>query len=77
MTFQEYWKIKNFEPKGMRLLGFKPRRYLQVFHNVKKSMFLYPNEKQTAGSGQCIDALIKEMIKEDKIAIVKLNPFGF
>ena len=28
IDFQEYWKIKNFEIKGMKLLGFKPRKYL-------------------------------------------------
>ena len=70
----EMKKVKNFGTNGMKLLGFKPRKYLQIFHNIKHSYFIYPDEKKTTGSGQCTDALIKEMLSQDKIAIVKLIP---
>ena len=44
-------------------MGFKPRKCLKVFHNVKHSYFIYPDDKRITGSQQVADALIKEMIK--------------
>lgn len=70
----EMKKIKNFAPPGMQLMGFKPRSYLKVYHNIKHSYFLHPDEKKTQGASQCADALIKEMVAQDKIAIVKFTP---
>jgi ATP-dependent DNA helicase 2 subunit 1 len=67
-------KIKNFASAGMKLMGFKPMSYLKVYHNVKHSYFMYPDEKKTKGSSQCTDALIKEMIAQNKVAIVKFIP---
>ena len=58
----------------MRLMGFKPKSYLKVYHNLKHSYFVYPDEKKVTGSSQCTDALIKEMIKAEKVAIVKFVP---
>lgn len=59
---EEMKKIKNFAPPGMKLMGFKPRSYLKVYHNIKHSYFMYPDEKKTKGASQCSDALIKEML---------------
>lgn len=59
---------------GMKLMGFKDKSYLKIYHNIKHSYFIFPDEKKTTGSSQCSDALIKEMIKSDKIAIVKFIP---
>ena len=55
-------------------MGFKPRKALKVHHNIKHSYFIYPDEKRITGSAQVTDALIKEMIKDDKIAIVRFIP---
>ena len=55
-------------------MGFKPKSYLKVYHNLKHSYFVYPDEKKVTGSSQCTDALIKEMIKAEKVAIVKFVP---
>lgn len=55
-------------------MGFKPRKALKVFHNIKHSYFIYPDDKRITGSAQVLDALIKEMIKQDKIAIVRFTP---
>lgn len=66
--------IKNFGTNGMKLMGFKPRSYLKVFHNIKHSYFVYPDEKKSTGSSQCTDALIKELLTQDKIALVKFIP---
>jgi ATP-dependent DNA helicase 2 subunit 1 len=59
---------------GMQLMGFKDKSYLKVYHNIKHSYFIFPDETKTTGASQCSDALIKEMIRLDKIAIVKFNP---
>lgn len=66
--------IKNFGLPGMKLMGFKDKSYLKIYHNIKHSYFVFPDEKKTTGASQCSDALIKEMIKENKIAIVKFIP---
>jgi ATP-dependent DNA helicase 2 subunit 1 len=56
----------------MTLMGFKPRSYLKVYHNIKHSTFVFPDEKRVIGSSQCADALIKEMIRKEKVAIVRV-----
>lgn len=66
-------QIKKFDKVGMTLMGFKPRSYLKTYHNVKHSMFVFPDEKKVIGSSQCADALIKEMIRKDKISIVRVQ----
>lgn len=72
---QEMQKIKNFDGiAGMQLMGFKPKSFLKVYHNIKHSTFVQPDEKKTEGASQCTDALIKEMLRLDKIAIVKFTP---
>lgn len=67
-------QIKFFDNVGMKLMGFKPRSALKVFHNIKHSYFIYPDEKRVTGSSQVMDALINEMLDEDKIAIVRFIP---
>jgi ATP-dependent DNA helicase 2 subunit 1 len=67
-------QIKYFDAVGMKLMGFKPRSYLKVYHNIKHSYFIYPDEKRVTGSSQVIDALVKEMNRDEKIAIVRFIP---
>ena len=74
MTPDDVKQIKFFDTVGMKLMGFKPKNYLKVYHNVKHSYFIYPDEKRVTGSSQVLDALIKELIREDKIAIVRFIP---
>lgn len=64
-------KIKNFDSSGLKLMGFKPKSKLKDYHNIRTSYFLYPDEKRIEGSGQVFDALIKRMIHNEKIAIVR------
>lgn len=73
ITQEEMRAIKKFDRVGMTLMGFKPRSYLKCYHNVKHSMFVFPDEKKVIGSSQVSDALIKEMIRKDKIAIVRVQ----
>lgn len=74
ITPDDVKQIKYFDTVGMKLMGFKPRSYLKVYHNIKHSYFIYPDEKRVTGSSQVIDALVKEMIRDDKIAIVRFIP---
>jgi ATP-dependent DNA helicase 2 subunit 1 len=50
LSEQEMSKIKNFDLVGMKLMGFKPRSYLKVYHNIKNSYFVYPDESKIEGS---------------------------
>lgn len=67
-------QVKNFGPNGMRLMGFKPLSELKIYYNIRHSYFIFPDEKKTTGAGSCTDALIKEMIGQEKFAIVKFIP---
>ena len=67
-------KIKNLEPPGMTLIGFKPRNLIKPFHNLRTSYFLYPDEEHIHGSSQFFDALINELTEQQLVGIVKLVP---
>ncbi|KAF0975894.1 hypothetical protein FDP41_005221 [Naegleria fowleri] len=64
--------LKNeFTQPGLKLLGFKPKSRLKVYHNYKSSGFLYPNDHKIQGSLLALSALHKKMIEMDKIAICR------
>jgi len=63
-------KIKLGEP-GMKLMGFKSRDSLKMYHNIRPSYFIYPDEGKVKGSGQLSSALINSLIKKNKYAHVK------
>ena len=65
--------MKQFDKLGMTLMGFKPKSYLKVYHNTKHSTFVYPDEKTISGSSQCMDSLVHEMHRKEKIAIVRVQ----
>jgi ATP-dependent DNA helicase 2 subunit 1 len=64
-------KIKHFEHPGMKLLGFKARSAIKAFHNIRPSYFIYPDEKTMKGSSQTFHAMIKSLVKKDKVAMVR------
>ena len=71
ISTDEMQRIKRFDKVGMTLMGFKPRSYLKVYHNVKHSTFVYPDENRVKGSSQCMDSLVREMQRKEKVAIVR------
>ena len=73
VTPDEMRHIKKFDRVGMTLMGFKPRSYLKINHNIKHSTFVFPDERRVLGSSQCADAMIKEMILKEKVAIVRVQ----
>ncbi|KIJ51081.1 hypothetical protein M422DRAFT_158695 [Sphaerobolus stellatus SS14] len=66
--------VKSFRtldlPPGLRLLGFKDRTELAFEDNIKHSTFIYPDEVAYSGSIRTFSALLKSMVKKDKIGLV-------
>lgn len=58
----------------MTLVGFKPRKKLKVYYNYRTSYFIYPDEERVVGSSAMFDALIKTMIEQEIMGIVKFIP---
>lgn len=56
------------------MIGFKPKRLIKPYHNLRPSYFLHPDEAHVVGSGQFFDALIEELIETDQVGIVSLLP---
>lgn len=67
-------KIKSLEKPGITLLGFKPKKFIKPYHNIRTSYFLYPDEEHVSGSSQFFDALIDELTESNMVAIVKIMP---
>ena len=43
ITKEDMNKIKNLEPPGMNLVGFKPKALIKHYYNLRTSYFLYPD----------------------------------
>ena len=41
---EEVAEVKKFDEPGLKLMGFKPRSRVKLYHNVKSSYFLYPDD---------------------------------
>lgn len=52
-------QIKSLEKPGITLIGFKPKKVIKPYHNIRTSYFLYPDEEHVSGSSQFFDALIE------------------
>ncbi|KAI0703839.1 ku70-like protein [Cytidiella melzeri] len=67
-------EIKSFRTLGLepqvKLLGFKTRKSLHFEDNVKHSVFIYPDEMAYSGSKRTFSALVKTMIKKNRIGLV-------
>lgn len=71
---EEIQHLKNYGKPCFKLIGFKPRRYLQDFHNIKPSYFIYPDDKRITDSSKVFDALLKQMTIKGKVGIGKIVP---
>lgn len=54
---------------GIKLLGFKHREELKFEDNMRHSYFIYPEEMRYSGSKRTFSALLKSMVKKNKIGI--------
>lgn len=73
-TREDMKKIKTFDAPGIKLMGFKSFDSIKPYYNIRESYFIYPNENMTVGASQLFDALIKQLIIKNKVAIVKFVP---
>jgi ATP-dependent DNA helicase 2 subunit 1 len=73
-TKDEMKQIKTMDTPGIKLMGFKSFDSIKPYYNIRESYFLYPDESLTTGSSQTCDALIKQMLNKNKVAIVKFIP---
>lgn len=71
-TDEEMTTIKTFGAPGLTLMGFKDEDTVEVFHQVKASYFIYPDEHQFEGSTVAFHALSKSMTKLKKVAIARI-----
>lgn len=55
------------------MIGFKPKESLKNYHNKRPSLFLIPDDDLVVNSSQAIDALIKELVRADKIGIARIK----
>lgn len=72
---EEIDKMKQV--KDMReftLLGFKPLSSLKWYHNLRASIFIYPDNEQVKNSSIFCDALIRELHETGQIAICRFKP---
>ncbi|CAK5275225.1 unnamed protein product [Mycena citricolor] len=63
------FRTLGLEP-GMKLLGFKDRSELRFEDNIKHSLFIQPDEMAYSGSKRTFNAMLKSMIKKNKIGLV-------
>ena len=68
------WVAADMENPGMKLIGFKDAGYLKPYHNLCCSRFILPDDSRGHGSSACADALLKQMVRKNKIAIVHFWP---
>ncbi|KAF8322618.1 ku70-like protein [Clavulina sp. PMI_390] len=57
---------------GIKVLGFKDSSYLQFEDNTKHAYFLYPDEGRYLGSTRTFSALLKSLVKQNKIGICRV-----
>ena len=73
-TKEEISKMKYFGPPGLLLLGFKPQSRLKVYHNIRHSYFLVPDDYGIKGSSNFMSAMLKKLDEMGKMAICRFIP---
>jgi ATP-dependent DNA helicase 2 subunit 1 len=73
-TKDEMKQIKTLDSPGIKLMGFKSFNSIKPYYNIRESYFIYPDEYLSNGASQLCDALIKQLIAKNKVAIVKFVP---
>jgi len=72
-TNEELDMMKNLTGQEFILVGFKPNSSLKIYHNTGPSVFVVADDERISNSSKAFDALIREMNKKDKVAIVKVR----
>jgi ATP-dependent DNA helicase 2 subunit 1 len=69
---EELHQIKLAQQPELKLLGFKPRDFLQDYYCIKPSMFMIADETLIAGSTVFLGKLIERLEKKDMVAVCTL-----
>lgn len=59
---------------GLQLLGFKDRKTLHFYENIKHAYFLYPSDLERPGSKRIFTALLHSMLAKNKVALTLFLP---
>ncbi|XP_041829842.1 X-ray repair cross-complementing protein 6 [Melanotaenia boesemani] len=71
MERDEVDAIKKFEDPGLFLIGFKPMEKLKLYHHIRASIFLYPEEDEVKGSACLFSALMKKCSERNVFALCR------
>lgn len=71
---EQLQKLRVMYNPGLTLLGFKPKSALKVYHNLKHSSFLYPDEHFIQGSTVVFAALLDRMLALEKVSLFFSSP---
>ncbi|CAL8309862.1 unnamed protein product [Boreogadus saida] len=74
MEKDEVDSMKKFEDPGLHLIGFKPMDKLKLYHHIRPSVFLYPEEEQITGSACLFNALLKRCSERQVFAVCRYIP---
>ncbi|KAG8700923.1 ATP-dependent DNA helicase II subunit 1 [Ceratobasidium sp. 394] len=71
-TSEEMKSFRTFDiPPSIKILGFKDMNTLPFDANIKRSVFLHPNEAQVIGSIRTFKALLDSMLSKKKYALTR------
>ncbi|XP_064011207.1 X-ray repair cross-complementing protein 6 isoform X2 [Pogoniulus pusillus] len=68
---EETEEIKQFDPPGLFLIGFKPLSMLKPHHHIKPSQFIYPEESLVSGSTTLFNALLMKCLEREVMALCR------
>ncbi|KAJ2974820.1 hypothetical protein NQ176_g5854 [Zarea fungicola] len=66
---EEQKRLRDFGSPVIRIIGFKSRHLIPIWHSVKKSTFIYPSEEDYIGSTRVFTALWEKLLQDDKVAL--------
>ncbi|KFV68842.1 X-ray repair cross-complementing protein 5, partial [Dryobates pubescens] len=68
---EETEELKQFDPPGLFLIGFKPLSMLKHHHHIKHSQFIYPEESLVSGSTTLFNALLMKCLEREVMALCR------
>lgn len=73
ITKEEVAAMKGNGRPGLLLMGFKDRRLLLPYHNVRTPHFIYPDESKIKGSTLVFRTLLEEMENQNVFAVARFT----
>ncbi|RMZ91020.1 hypothetical protein DV736_g1735, partial [Chaetothyriales sp. CBS 134916] len=73
-TDAEMKELRNWGEPIIKVVGFKPMKYLPLWANIKNSTFLYPSEEDYVGSTRVYSALYQKLSKSSIFGVCWFIP---